>query len=105
MRAYGSDRVRHDSGDQWILSCRRPKGWLARAPKSLTRAEYPGTAVLWEERYFEVVSVENGAEGGVRYVLEPWRDNHIMRVSDAYDDASETRREVEHRAAVAREKG
>ena len=71
----------------------------------MTRAEYPGTAVLWDERYFEVVSMEPGAEGGVRYVLEPWRDNHIMRVSDAYDDAGETRREVEHRAAVAREKG
>jgi hypothetical protein len=87
-----------------IILCRRSKGWTPRVPKSLTRAEYPGTAVLWEERYFEVVTAENG-EGGVRYVLEPWRDSHVIRVSEPYDDASEARREADHRAAIAREKG
>jgi hypothetical protein len=104
MRAFGSDRVRPGKGEQMILFCRRSKGWTPRVPKTLTRAEHPGTAVLWEDRFFEVVSEEKGTEGGVRYVLEPWRDNHVIRVSEPYDEASESRREADHRASAVRQK-
>src|SRR5437773_2473152 len=104
MKAYGTDRVRRGSGEQRIVVCRRSKGWTPRVPKSLTRAEYPGTAVMWEEHYFEVVTVEDSDEG-VRYVLEPWRDNHVMRTFERYDDTTEALREAAHRAAVARDKG
>ncbi len=105
MEAYGTDRVRPGKGDQYILFCRRSKGWLARVPKTHTSALHPGTAVVWQERIFEVVVAEKAASGGVRYVLEPWRDEHIIRVSESYDEASEAQREAEHRAAMAREKG
>lgn len=101
MQAYGSDRVRQD-GERWILSARREKGWVARVAKTLTSAEFPGTAVLWEDQYFEVVALESQAYG-VRYVLEPWRDNNTIRVSDRYDDASEAAREAEYRRSVVRE--
>jgi len=37
MQAYGSDRVRVD-GERIVLSSRLPKGWTARAPKTLTSA-------------------------------------------------------------------
>ena len=50
--------------------------------KTLTSAEFPGTAVLWEERYFEVVEARAG-EGGVGYVLEPWQEMHVMRTIEA----------------------
>lgn len=60
---------------------------------------------MCEERLFEVVSAEPGPAGGVRYVLEPWPDHHIIRVSEAYDEGSEQRREIEFRSATAREKG
>ena len=104
MRAFGSDRIHQITGHQWSLTCTRSKGWLPRVPKSFTRSEHPGTAVLWEDGFFEVVTAEVTATGGARYVLERWRDEHIIRVSEPYDEASEKRRETEHRTALGREK-
>ncbi|HUP44294.1 MAG TPA: hypothetical protein VM779_02170 [Thermoanaerobaculia bacterium] len=104
MQAHGSDRVRRGHGEQWVLFCPRPKGWVARTPKTLTASERPGSAVLWSEQYFEVISAEPSGTG-VRYVLEPWHDEHIMRTVDAYDGASEARREEEHRSDVRRTTG
>jgi hypothetical protein len=102
MQAYGSDRVRAD-GERMVLLCRIPKAWTPRAPKTLTTAEFPGTAVLWEEHYFEVISAEPLPQGGVRYLLEPWREMHAMRTIDHYDDMHEAARVTEHRAQLARE--
>lgn len=100
MRAFGSDRLK-TSGKQLIIHCPRAKGWVARIPKSYTNPEHPGTAVLWEESYFEVI-VEDISPQSVRYVLEPWKNENVMRVTDAYDEASEIRREAEHKTAVKR---
>ncbi len=105
MKAYGSDRARRGDGETVILSSRLSKGWSARMAKTLTSAEFPGTAVLWEERYFEVVSVDDLPQGGVRYVLEPWQDHHAMRLTDRYDPESEAQRVDEHRKHLQREKG
>jgi len=102
MQAYGSDRVRAD-GERVVLLSRIAKAWTPRAPKTLTSAEFPGTAVLWEERYFEVVSADALPQGGVRYVLEPWREMHAMRTIDHYDDAHEAARIAEYRTQLARE--
>jgi hypothetical protein len=102
MQAYGSDRVRVD-GERIVLSSRLPKGWTARAAKTYTSAEFPGTAVLWDEQYFEVVAAEP-LPLGVRYTLEPWRDHHAMRVTARYDDVSESALRAEWRAAHARER-
>ncbi|HSP34647.1 MAG TPA: hypothetical protein VLU46_10060, partial [Thermoanaerobaculia bacterium] len=104
MQPYGTDRLRPGKGDQLILFCSRPKGWVARIEKTLTTARHPGTAVVWEERIFEVVAASPGPNGGVRYALEPWHDEHIIRVSESYDAESEARREAEYFAAIAREK-
>jgi hypothetical protein len=103
MQAFGSDRVRPGDGEQLVLLARFPKQWRPRAVKTLTTAEFPGTAVLWEESYFEVVVAEELPQGGVRYVLEPWRDMHIMRTTDRYDAEREADRLTEWRALHARE--
>ena len=103
MQAFGSDRVRPGDGEQIVLSSRMSKGWTPRVEKTLTSAEFPGTAILWEERYFEVVSADAMPQGGVRYVLEPWRDHHAMRFTDRYDAESEAARVDEHRRSLARE--
>ena len=103
MQAYGSDRVRAGDGEQVILLSRIPKAWTPRTPKTLTSAEFPGTAVLWEERYFEVTSVDALPQGGVRYILEPWHEMHAMRTIDQYDDAHEAERLAQHRTELARE--
>lgn len=107
MRAHGSDRVRRGDGEQWLLASRLPKGWRAREEKTLTSAEYPGTAVMIEEQYYEVVAVTERATG-IEYRLEPWHDEHVMRHVDRYDDASERARIEEHRRArqrVSRRRG
>jgi hypothetical protein len=102
MQAYGSDRVRAD-GERVVLLSRIAKAWTPRAPKTLTTAEFPGTAVLWEERYFEVIAAEPSPQGGVRYLLEPWSDMHAMRMIDHYDDAHEAERIAAYRAQLSRE--
>src|ERR1044071_5147688 len=101
MTPFGSDRVRVD-GERIVLSSRLPKGWKARVAKTNTSAEFPGTAVLWDEQYFEVVAAE-GLPQGVRYTLEPWREHHAMRVTARYDADSEAALAAEWRTALARE--
>ena len=104
MQAYGSDRLREADDGRLIVSSRLDKGWVPRTEKTLTSAEFPGTAILWENQYFEVVSSEMLPAAGVRYVLEPWREHHVMRVTENYDEASEARRLEEHRKRLLREK-
>jgi hypothetical protein len=101
MQAYGSDRVRQGKGEQWILFCPRPKNWTPRTPKTHTSAEHPGIAILWDDKYFEVVSASPSGTG-VRYVLEPWRENHAIRITDVYDEASETARVADHQDVLRR---
>jgi len=72
--------------------------------KTLTTAQFPGTAVFWEEQYFEVVEAYSLPQGGLEYVLEPWREHHVMRVVEPYDAASEAKRLADHRAHLNREK-
>jgi len=105
MQAFGSDRARKGDGEQITLLSRIPKGWTPRVEKTMTSAEFPGTAVQWGEQYFEVVSAEALPQGGVRYVLEPWRENHMMRFVDRYDAETEAARVEENRKQIQREKG
>jgi len=98
MLPYGADRVR-TAGDRLILHSRLPKGWTARRPREGTHAEYPGTAILWDDQYFEVVSADALQGGGVRYVLEPWKDEHVIRVFLSYSAESEQQLLDDHLAA------
>lgn len=103
MLAYGGDRVR-EAGGKIILHAAISKGWTPRRAKSNVHAEFPGTAVLWGEQYFEVIAADLLPAGGVRYVLEPWRESHTIRVFDQYDEAAEARRLEDYRAALAQQK-
>lgn len=88
MRPYGTDRVRLTAG-KVILHARLAKGWTPRTEKTLTNAEFPGTAVYWDERYYEVLAADALPAGGVRYVLAEWRDDHTIREFRPYDERSE----------------
>lgn len=90
MRAYGTDRIRV-SGGKVILHSRLSKGWTPRTNKTLTSAEFPGTAVYWDERYYEVLAADVLPAGGVRYVLAEWSDEHAIRLFQGYDEESEAR--------------
>jgi hypothetical protein len=102
MQAYGSDRFRM-AGGKLILFSAIPKGWKARIPRQGTHTEHPGTAVLWDEQYFEVISASMGP-AGITYVLAPWRDDHTIRTFEHYDAASETHRVTEYKAVKAQQK-
>jgi hypothetical protein len=98
MLVHGSDRFRM-AGERVFLQSRLPKGWIARRAKEGTHAEFPGTAVLWEDRYYEVVDADLIPSGGVRYILEPWNDAHTIRVFAEYSAESEARLLADHQAA------
>ena len=98
MQPHGSDRVR-SSGGKLILHSAISKGWTPRTPKSGTHSEFPGTAVYWDEQYFEVLAAEGLPGGGVRYVLAPWSDSHTIRTFVGYDADSEARLVADHELA------
>lgn len=103
MRAFGNDRAGTAGEGKFFIASRLSKGWTVRIAATMVRAQRQGTAVLWEGAYYEVVECEHLANGGVRYVLEPWREEDVMRITDSYDEESEARRIEEHRKAIARE--
>lgn len=102
MQPYGSDRVR-SAGGRFIIHSPIAKGWTPRSRRALTNPEHPGTTVLWDGEHFEVVAAEALPSGGVRYVLEPWRDELTIRTFEAYDEESEARRHADH-ALVMRQR-
>lgn len=94
MNAYGSDRIARGEDGSWLISSRHSKGWVARRPAKLGRAEFPGTCVRWNDTLFEVVGIELLSQG-LRYRLRPWEDCHAIRICENYDGASEERRRSE----------
>ncbi|HEV8267168.1 MAG TPA: hypothetical protein VGR00_03000 [Thermoanaerobaculia bacterium] len=101
-RAYGSDRLEAGPAGRIVLTCAVSKGWQARRAKTPTSVEHPGTAVRWEEEFFEVLSIEPAGETGVVYTLTAWDEVHVFRVVDTYDEAAEKRRAAERRDAASR---
>ena len=95
MTPHGSDRVEEGAGGAVWLVCESPKGWSARRGRSHTSSEYPGTAIRWDTRLYEVVDAVTGPNGEVRYRLEPWPDRHAVRAIQTYDGESEARRKAE----------
>jgi hypothetical protein len=98
MLTHGSDRARR-VGERVVLQSAFSKGWTPRTPKSLTRSEFPGTTVLWDEQYFEVIEAAATQSGGVRYVLAEWQESHTIRTLEHYDAESEALRIADHERA------
>lgn len=100
-RALGRDRLGVEAGGRLLLDCDASKGWRGRNPATATSAEHPGSAVRWEEQFFEVLEVRPLGGGAVQYVLAPWDDRHAMRVVESYSEEAEAARKLE-RADTAR---
>lgn len=104
MQAHGSDRIRELENVRVVLFSRYPKnGWQPRVEKTFTSPEHPGTAIFIGEAIYEIVAADAQPQGGVRYVLEPWREEHAIRLTDRYDEESEAHRFAEHQARIRRE--
>lgn len=91
-------------GERIILHSRIPKGWTPRTPAALRHAEHPGTAILWDDAYYEVVEATPLETGGVRYVLLPWRDDHTIRTFEAYDAESEKLRAKDYELVMRQQR-
>lgn len=102
--ACGSDRLEIGENGSLLLFCGVSKGWLGRRPKTLTSPEYPGTAVQWEDKVYEVLEADPMPTGGARYRLRPWEETHAIRVLQQYDEASEVLRTGERRDTISRER-
>ncbi len=98
MLTHGSDRARR-VGERVILQSAISKGWTPRTPKTNTHSEFPGTTVLWDEQYFEVIEATATQSGGVRYVLAEWQESHTIRTFEHYDAESEALRIADHARA------
>lgn len=96
-RAYGADQVRTRASGEIELSCPFAKAWTARSGKTLRSAEYPGTAVEWEGRIYEVLGADSTPQGGMLYRLGPWPENHAIRRLEHYDEISEQLRASDRR--------
>lgn len=90
LPVFGKDQCRID-GDRIVLRSAIAKGWTPRTQAKGTHAEYPGTAVEWDGRMLEVVEAAPSGDG-VRYVLLPWREDHVIRTLEQYDAESERAR-------------
>lgn len=101
-RALGRDRLGVEAGGRLLLDCDAPKGWRPRSPATATSAEHPGSAVRWEEQFFEVLEVHARGGAGVRYVLAQWDDRHTMRVVETYSVETEAARALERADAARR---
>jgi hypothetical protein len=88
VKAYGTDRMTLAAGGHLILNSRTAKGWRERAERTPTSVEHPGTAVLWDGQFFEVLLVQPAADGSINYELAPWSEHHMMRGIERYDAMS-----------------
>lgn len=94
-RPYGADRVETGPDGGVVLVARTPKSWRPRSSRTLTVAEYPGTAVEWDGSVYEVRDAMPAADGSVRYRLAPWEDRHAIRRMERYDEVTEAARAKE----------
>jgi hypothetical protein len=73
--------VRYPPGARYRLCVETPveRAWRGRIEGDQIRATHHGTALLFQDRYYEVVLIEVGRAGLIHYNLAPWPDEAIIR--------------------------
>lgn len=87
-----------------LLQTSTPKEWHPRVGGRINKRDHPGTAVLWDEEYFEVIEARQLSSGEFRYRLEPWDEQNTIRLFSAYDEESEKKRRDTFLSSKRREK-
>ncbi len=108
-RLAGGFALRHQDGELFVDCPFPPPGWQARQPGDFIRPDFPGTPLLHNDQYFEIIAAEEHG-GRVRYALEPWDDRNLLRAPQSLDAPScrtlwrteQARRERERRAQSLR---
>jgi hypothetical protein len=67
--------------DLWVYAVLPKEGWVPHSPGDSVRAEHPGSAIRYRHQIYEVMRVEETAEGGYafRYRLRPWDSQYTIR--------------------------
>ena len=70
-----------DPVDLWVYAVLPKEGWVPRSPGDFVRAEHPGSAIRYRDQIYEVMRVEETAEGAYafRYRLRPWDAQYTIR--------------------------
>jgi hypothetical protein len=70
-----------DPVELWIFSVFPKDGWLPHSAGDLTRVEYPGSAIKYGEKIYELMRAEETVEGGYRfrYGLRAWEPQNAIR--------------------------
>jgi hypothetical protein len=104
VQAYGSDRLRVSDDGRLFLSSRVQKAWRERSVRAASAIPHPGTAVLWDDLFYEVIAMIPLPSGGFQYELALFPDDLMMRETVAYDESSELANGVLRRSMVHRER-
>ena len=105
MSGFVPDRVvpASDGGsaDLWVYAILPKIGWVPHSAGDFARAEHPGSAIRYHGQIYEVMRVEETAEGGYafRYRLRPWDPQYVIRhlvdyTLEAQRDAAESDQEM-----------
>lgn len=87
--ATGDYLTRYPEGSAFDLriDCMQEKrGWIERKPGSVSRPVFPGSAILFEDSYYEVFEIgrESALPGRVCYYLRRWEDHFALRTQFVY---------------------
>ncbi len=95
-RPIGDDRVIPLEDGCVLLCTQETRNWIARKAQTQVSAEYPGTAVIWEDEIWEVLEIER-KESEIQYRLAPWDPRHAIRQPRPYsihEDATRQKSEA-----------
>jgi hypothetical protein len=104
--AAGDFITRFASGNPYRLRLETPveRNWRPRIEGDQIRSAHPGTALLFQDRYYEVMLCEPGEDGLIHYHLSPWRDDSLIRQAAELSAATSEQAAIDHREERQRHK-
>src|SRR5580658_1734566 len=83
--------------DLYIFSAGEKPGWRGRQAGNRTQAPYPGSAISYQDRMYEVVAMDGAPNTpySYRYMMRAWEDRFPIRQVFPY--SSEAAREVKRK--------
>src|ERR1051325_6070041 len=87
--AAGDYLTRYPEGSPFDLridSTLQKAGWIERKPGNISRAAFPGRAILFEDSYYEVFEIghEAALPGRICYYLKRWEEHFPLRTQFVY---------------------
>ena len=102
----GDFLTRYPPGARYRLRVETPveRTWRARIEGDQIRATHHGTGLLFQDRYYEVVTTEIGEDGLIHYCLAPWPEDAIIRQAAELSPATSKQAAHEHQLERKRDR-